>query len=341
MSETDNEVSMVDAVSEAFSELDSTPSETVETPETPAIEDSVEITEKSIEDDLASDEVAEESEAPEGDETTQDSDEQAAKAPASWNAEMKEKFSKLPPDMQEYFLQRESERDAFAEQKSQESNRYKQQNDLIESSFDSVRHVMQQTGLSTAQAVQELVSLWKFGEQDPVAYANYYLKSKGIDLQQLAQGNIDPVQYQQRQLTSKISALESQIQSLTQKNSVEQDQILLSEIQNFASQPENKYFEEVRRKMQILFEARRVDSIDQAYKMACRMNPEVSELIEQEKAQERAKNTNAKAQAAKAASGVRLKSKEVSSVSKPTAQTDNMEDAVRAVFEELTGGVAA
>jgi hypothetical protein len=75
--------------------------------------------------------------------------------------------------------------------------------------------------------------------------------------------------------------------------------------------------------------------------MACAINPKVSQLIEMEKAQERAKNTTAKAQAAKAASGVKLKSKEVSSVSRPTAQTDNMEDAVRAVWKELNGDVAA
>jgi prophage DNA circulation protein len=243
--------------------------------------------------------------------------------------------------MQGYLLKRESERDAFVEQKSQEYNRVKQEYDSIESNFDSIRHVMQQTGLNTAQATQELVGLWKFAEQDPVGYVNHFLNSKGIDLQQLAQGKIDPVQYQQRQLTSKLSALESELNSIKQKNSVEQDQILLSEIQRFASQPENKYFDAVKDDIAFLFDAGKAADLPEAYKMACAINPKVSQLIEMEKAQERAKNTTAKAQAAKAASGVKLKSKEVSSVSRPTAQTDNMEDAVRAVWKELNGDVAA
>lgn len=337
MSEEDNEVSLEDAVSDAFNEIDSASSEiseATESVETENIEEDLVEAEEAPESAETSDEELDE------EENIQDSDEQVAKTPASWNAEMKEKFSKLPPDVQQYMLKRESERDAFVEQKSQEYNRIKQEYDSIESNFDSVRHVLQQTGLNTAQATQELVGLWKFAEQDPVGYVSHFLASKGIDLQQLAQGQVDPVQYQQKQLTSKLSALESELSSLKQKSSAEQDQILLSEIQKFASQPENKYFDQVKGDMAFLFEAGKVADIDQAYKMACAMNPQVAELIEKDKAQERAKTTNAKAQAAKAASGVKLKSKEVSSVSKPS-QAENLEDAVREVWEELSGGVAA
>lgn len=44
-------------------------------------------------------------------------------APVSWDAEAREKFAELPRDVQEYVAKRESERERFVQQKSQEATR--------------------------------------------------------------------------------------------------------------------------------------------------------------------------------------------------------------------------
>ncbi len=86
---------------------------------------------------------------------------QPIEPPTSWRADKKEAFKKLPPDIQEYVVQRESERDAYLNQKGQKYSELDKV--LAEREEEWSRH-----GQSSAKVVSQLLAWDKYLQDRPI-----------------------------------------------------------------------------------------------------------------------------------------------------------------------------
>ncbi len=333
----DENFNLTSAVSEALDELSGGEQQAVEAEQIDA----------SVEENLTSEETSEEVSVEEQEITQEDEqgeietgEKPAIQPPVSWAADKKQLWEQLPPETREYISQRESERDRYLEQKSRELSYIKQEYNAIDSAFAGLESTLSSTNLTKPQAVQELVSLYKLAERDPVGYVQLFAQSKGLDLQQLAEGRIDQTQVQARTALQKINQLESELYQLKNGKQEETNSYLEQEVARFSSDPQNKYFEQVKEDMALLIENGKAQDLADAYELACRLNPQVFEAIQKEKALKEAAQRDAKAKAAKKAAGVSMKTSGVSGVSKP-AGDGSLADTIRDALDELSGGVAA
>jgi hypothetical protein len=126
----------------------------------------------------------------------------------------------------------------------------------------------------------------------------------------------------------KISALENYINQ-------QQQTTVHSELQRFASNPEHKFFENVKADMGRLINSGYAEGLDDAYDKACWANPEIRNLLI--KQQGATSDTSAKAAAANQA---RAASKSITGTPIPGAgnkgPASSIEDDVRAAFEAST-----
>jgi len=76
-------------------------------------------------DDEGYDDTSTEGDEPEGDEQDDEPGEPAIEPPASWDAEARERFAKLPPEDQRYIADRESQRDRFVQAKAAEAQQHR------------------------------------------------------------------------------------------------------------------------------------------------------------------------------------------------------------------------
>lgn len=279
-----------------------------------------------------------------GDEQVSEGTEGAAQAPAaiqapiSWSDQDKQTFAKLPPEAQNIISRRESERDRFVNQKSDELSRVKQEYGAVDSALSDINHVLRQNNMTSAQAVKELVDLYKNFTQDPVGYLQRAAQSAGIDLHKLATGQLDTTQIQQQTLQAKIAELENRLNQTSSREEVQQNQYAQAEIDKFTGRPENKHFDSVREDMILLLNAGKAQTLEDAYDKACRLNPDIFEQIQKEKAKEKAKQLNDNAQNAKSKAGVKLRTREMSSSSSPSS--GSIRDTMAEVVRELSAGAA-
>lgn len=258
-------------------------------------------------------------------------------APTSWSDEDKAVFSKLPPDAQNVIAKRESERDNFLQQQSRQFNHMKQEYGAIDSQLTDIKHVMRENNLTAPQMIKEFVGLYKLSERDPVQYMNMFAQSKGLNLQQIASGKIDPTQINLQTALSKISELENRINSSSEKEEQSANVYAQTEVEKFSANPENKYMDTVRDDMAMLLREEKAKDLQDAYDKACRMNPDIYAELEKDKAAKSAKEQNKKALDAKKSAGVRIRTKEMSTAqSAPTSIRDTMKE----VYRELKGDAA-
>lgn len=262
----------------------------------------------------------------------------ATQAPVSWSDEDKQVFAKLPPDAQNVIARRESERDRYLNRQSDELSRFKQEIGGIDSAMSDISHILRQNNMTKEQAVKEFVGLYKDYTQDPIGYLTRAAQSAGIDLQKLALGQIDPVSIQQQTLQAKIAELENRLNQNSSHQQVQENQYAQAEIDKFTAKSENKHFETVREDMILLLNAGKASTLEDAYEKACRLNPDIFEQVQKERAKEKAKQLNEKAQAAKTGAGLKLRTREMSSSNAPTG--GSIRDTMAEVVRELSAGAA-
>lgn len=236
---------------------------------------------------------------------------EAIQAPKSWSAEDRAKFASLPPDLQQVVANRENERDKFLTQKSNEYSKNLQQYTELDHAFTDLEPSLRSMGLNKAQAAKELVALYKHFESDPVGYIQQVAQSKGIDLQKLVSGQLDPRQIALQQQTHKISSLEQKLDGFFQEQEKQIESTLSREIDTFASDPANEYFSEVRAHMGKLIETEQAKDLQEAYDMAVWANPTTRAALLAKQEAERIKEHTAKVKQAKKAAGPKLQTQEL------------------------------
>jgi hypothetical protein len=204
----------------------------------------------------------------------------ALRPPPGWSPSAKVAFEKLPPEVQQAVAQREVEVNKGFEKLT----RFKP--------IERFDEMARQSGTTLDKALENYVGMENKLRQDfaggitelcqrqgvnPIALANHILARNGVQSAQQDRTGETPAHQPApgvdlSPVMQKISALENFIQE-------QQSQGVQTEIQRFASNPKNTFFENVKVQMGQLIAAGQADDLDDAYDKACWANKEIRELL--------------------------------------------------------------
>lgn len=234
-------------------------------------------------------------------------DKPALRPPPGWSPTAKVAFDKLPPEVQQAVANREEEVNrGFAK-----LSEYKP--------IDRYMDMARQSGTTLDKALENYVGIENRLRQDfptgiaelcqrqgvhPVALANAILARHGASPQQDVSGD-QGHQQPDPAVMQKISALENMARQQADFIQQQQNQGVQTEIQRFASNPEHKFFENVKADMGRLINSGQADDLDDAYDKACWANKEIRALLIKQQAPPPSNGADAvsKAKAAAKATG--------------------------------------
>lgn len=227
-------------------------------------------------------------------------------APSSWKREVADKWKDLPPEIKSEINRRETEYHKGIEPYKQYANIGRQ----MEQAIGPYAQNLQNSGVHPTQAIHHLLGIEdKLRNGDPTTKAQTLIKvaqDYGIDIGQLAQTPpADPRLYQmEQQLQHERMQRQQYEQTITERDNA----AVMSEIDQFASDPKNTHYNAVRNDMAALLQSGMASNLQEAYDRAVWARPDLRQsLIEQERtkaAQEAAQAARQK-RAQSAASGVK------------------------------------
>lgn len=251
-----------------------------------------------------------------------------AEAPNTWKKEAKEAWAKADPVIRAEVARREADFHKGIEQ-YKSAAQYAQAIDMAISPY---KQTMQKLGISPDKAIAELMSAdhkLRYGTAgEKQAYFMQLAQNYGVDLSSAAevQRNIDPNLYklelQNRQLQEQLQAHQNQAQYQLHNS-------LNSEINQFASDPKNVHFEAVRGHMSALLQAGQVQTLQDAYDQAVYANPTTRAAMLQQQQQALREEAAKKAQVAKQAASVNVRSRPAL---QPQEAVATMDDTMRAIL---------
>jgi len=166
-------------------------------------------------------------------------------APQSWKKEMHEKYAALPPDVQEYIEQRETQMRDGLEKDRGDANLGRTMRDVM----TPYREMLQAQGVDEPRAVQYLLNAHYKLSSAPAAEKQAYFatlaQQYGIDLagvQPGAQQTVDPVI---QALRDELNGIKTHLNAGQQAALTEAKQRVSKDVESFASNPEHQYFDEV------------------------------------------------------------------------------------------------
>jgi hypothetical protein len=260
--------------------------------------------------------------------------------PQSWTSEQRTHWAKLPPETQEYILQRESEAHKAITSYGERVKSY----EPLERIITQHRQSFERRGLDAARAVETLFSAQDALDRNPVDGLINIGLSYGIDLRPAfngQQGSIPAADPRVGQLESRLSQWE---QHLTQQQRAEAErQTAEAESTLNAFSKDKPYFQDVRAMMASFMRDGHADNLQAAYDMAVNASPQTRERIQAD--QRKAKEEERKAEEAKRDAAARLKAEEAqkaarlnvrsNSASKSNPQT--MDDTIENLARKLYG----
>jgi hypothetical protein len=197
-------------------------------------------------------------------------------APKSWSAEAKEQFAKLPPETQKYVAARESERETFLTQKSQEIADQRKQFEAFEQILAPRRQALTMQYGSEQAAMDQLFKISDYATSDPAGFIQWFAKERGIDLGQPAQhSDVDPV----------VQQVQQQVQQINQQLQTTQQQNITNMISSFKAERDEagavKYplFEQVQMDMAQLLNSGQAADLPAAYALGVLRNAEAREKL--------------------------------------------------------------
>jgi hypothetical protein len=276
----------------------------------------------------ASDEDADEGEfeEEEGDEDEEESDEDEVAPidpPANWPKQEQEFFRNLSPQMQHAYLDRARHMTADYTRKTQELAQIRQHYNEFDRVIGPRVQQWALNGMAPAQAVQQLIALSDFATNQPKEFLQYFANLRGVDLNELSQGQqeeyVDPQVSALRQQLAQVQAHLNQStqyqQHVAQQQQAAQYQqafsVTNSAIDNFANQrgqdgkPLYPYFNELEEDMAAEIETGRAQTIQEAYERAKWSNPYTrSKLLARQLSQQNAQQRQRAQEARRAGSSI-------------------------------------
>lgn len=262
-------------------------------------------------------------------------------APVSWSAEMKAKFGTLPPEVQNYVLQRDKETHEHISKLGNAVASFRPIGETLKQYEDTFKS----KGIGYADGISQLLRAQRALDTNPVAAIAELANAYGVDLGRLAGGPENP---QQSALLSEVNTLKSELatlrQSVSQREAAERAQrsaSLEDAVTKFSADKPD--FEELADDIATLVsamvrqnpKASHGEILKEAYDKARWANPKTrAKLVEEQtKAAEQKRIEEAKknAAAAKAASAVNVKGQ-----AKANADTDNLDEILAATYRRAT-----
>lgn len=235
-------------------------------------------------------------EAPASTPEAQEKAPEAKRPPSGWTAQAKALFDTLPPEIQDEVIRND---DNFHKGISE----YKQDRQLRQAMEQVVSPYLPMIQRSGKQPLQHISGLLQFqyeletNPQQTIAnlVQHFGIDPSGISQQQQADPQVSNLQRELAQMKQMLQ----QGQQQTQQQTLTQAQ---SEIQSFANDPKNIYFENVRDDMALLLNSGRAKTLSDAYAQACNLNDGVRSAIQaqQLRSAEQKRIEEAKAKAANA-----------------------------------------
>lgn len=274
--------------------------------------------------------------------------EKTIRPPSSWSATAKAKFATLDPDVQKEVLRREGDIEHGKAQWDQKAEKYNR----FEAIIGPRRERLALAGVDEFKAVETLFAAQDFLEKDPIGGLRYLANQYGVGHLLAAQPASQPQMYQQpvpsaldlasHPLMQRIQTLEQGIQAQQQAEAEARRQEVQSQIDSFANDPKNVYFENVQEQMAVLLKSGQAKTLPDAYDMACWANPEVRGLLQSDLKKsaeaEAISAARAKADNARAASGsVAGSPAPGGSIAGATNSKSTLEDDIRAAIAESAG----
>lgn len=201
--------------------------------------------------------------------------------PKTWKPEVAAHWDGLPDQVKDEILRREQNMfDGL--------NQYKQDAELgrtMGQVLQPYENIMRQYNVNVPQQIAGLMhshATLAFGRpEEKVALVQRIIKDYQIDPSQLgiAAGEGAYVDPQVADLQAHIQRLESQLSGVVQSRNSELQSTLERQIETFASDPANKYFNEVMPEMTQLLRTGTAKNIAEAYQKAVYLNPAVREKV--------------------------------------------------------------
>lgn len=274
-----------------------------------------------------------------------------AVAPASWDAESKAAFAKLPPEMQKTIAKRESERDGFVTKSGEELATYRKRFDGLDETIKPYRDLIVRNGMTEAQYVAQLLALSMQASSDFPGFIREQAKLRNFDLKSLvaSDGNKDATQFVDpvvKQLQDQISELTARERGRTNAAAAQQTQTIVQAITEFSTEQDDKgqkvrpHYERLEADMEPFIIAIRrgnpsmphKDVLQQAYDRALWANPETrGEMVEQERRAAATRLIDEEKQRAQKASSAAVshRGSPVGHGGASGAQAESVEDTVR------------
>lgn len=257
-------------------------------------------------------------------------------APSSWAKDKHEIWSKMAPEAQEYYLHREKQMLDGLEQYKGDAGLGKQIKDV----FNPYKPFLNAQGIDEVKASQYLMNAhYKLSTAAPSekkAYLSQLAKSYGIEVEGTEQTNVDPGY---SALQDKVHQLESMLNQRTQIEQETQRTKVAKDVEVFAADPANPYFNDVADDIIPFLNAGA--SLQDAYQKAVWANPvtrakELARVQTEHEAKLREKNGKEVAQAKKA-TVTNVRSRDTGKA--PTGQKlGTMEDTMREELKRIKEG---
>lgn len=275
---------------------------------------------------------------------------EAIRIPPSLPAAVKAQFKDLAPEVRDAFVKLEdSVQTAKAEwgKKGERLNRY---DEIMAPRSEK----LQLQGIDEFTFIKTLVAAQDFLERDPLGGISYLARSYGVNLNQLAaqpnapqpgpEGQQTPtvnpnLEAMLQPLVAQVQTLQQQIAQSQQSTEAEKLASARASVADFASKPENMYFENVKADVAKRLSDGSAATLADAYDQAIWASPEIRPLLLKTQATDTAKKDAEAAQRAKAASANRSAGSVTGSpapgASAPQGPIGTVRDTLQAAMQEL------
>lgn len=207
----------------------------------------------------------------------------------------------------------------------------------MDNAMTPYKATLQKLGITPDRAIAELMGAdhkLRYGADDEKhAYFMQLAHTYGINLDHVAnqQRNIDPRLYN---MELENQQLKQQMQYRQQQEQAAVEGSLNNEIQAFAADPKNAHFETVKGHMAALLQAGQAKDLPDAYEQAIYANPQTRMAVIQQQQQAAREEAAKKAQAARMASSVNVRSRPALPTERPVG---SMDETIRDAYRRLSG----
>ena len=270
-------------------------------------------------------------------------DDQTITAPQSMSAKDREAFYSLPPESQQWISDRVKSQEADYTRKTMEVAEQRKLYDKLEQAIAPRRQQFAMNGMDEGTAIGQLLALSDYADSDPVGFTRYLLEQRGIPVSALSENvgeySVDP---QLLAMQNRLQGFENYFSQQQNQQLEQQGEVVSGVIEDFATA--NPFYEELEGEMIPIVSALRESKpgltsdqyLQMAYKMALATNDEVSGKIEVDRKAksetERIAKAKKDATAAKRAGGTNIRT--TGTLPSGAAKAKSVDDFIGALVDD-------